>query len=357
VSTSEIIADPAEFTSSWLSEVLAAAGIDAAVKDFSISPVGTGQMASCYRLEMRYDRGEGPARLIAKLPATDPAVRAGSAMTYRTEVGFYRDLAPSLSISTPRSYFARITDDASAFTLLLEDMSPAVTGDQLAGCTPVQAREAAVTVAGLHAGRWCDPTLDDIESLIPRSSSYVELSAPMMPELAKSFLAKRDLDAETTDVLLRFADSYAAWVLGRPQPFSLLHNDYRLDNLLFAPPGAGIPPVTTVDWQSLSIGLPLLDVAFLLGTGLEQSQRRVHERAIVSAYHDALIALGVRDYDAEQCWEDYRYGLFHGPYVCIMGEALAVPTERGLQMFSMMAERSAAAIRELDSFELIRQQE
>ena len=36
-----------------------------------------------------------------------------------------------------------------------------------------------------------------------------------------------------------------------------------------------------------------------------------------------------------------------------MAEAVAAPTERGLQMFTVMAERSAAAIRELDAIDLL----
>ena len=348
-----IIADAEELTPPWLTEVLSSAGIEAVVGEIDVAPVGTGQMASCYRLSIRYERGTGPARLIAKLPATDPAVRAGAAMTYRTEVSFYRDLAPDLPMSVPRCYYAGMTADATTFTLLLEDMAPATAGDQIAGCTGAQARDAAVAIAGLHAGSWCDPKLDEIDSLIPRTSALVGLTGPMITGTLQAFLDKRQLDPETTGVLRRFADNYPAWATGRPLPYALMHNDYRLDNLLFAPAESALPAVTTVDWQSVSIGLPLRDVAFLVGTGLDQATRRSHERSIVSAYHEALTAHGVRDYTAEQCWDDYRHALFHGPYICILGDAIAAPTERGLQMFTVMAERSAAAIRELNCFELI----
>jgi hypothetical protein len=349
----KIVVDPAEITPSWLDEVLAAAGFDAEVRDIDVTAVGTGQMASCYRLVIRYARGGGPAQLIAKLPSTDPVVRAGAAMTYRTEVSFYRDLAPKLAISVPRSYCALMNDDATSFTLVLEDMSPASVGDQLAGCTAEQARHAVVAVAGLHAGSWCDPAIRRLDTIIPSAGDLAELSAPMISASVQAFLGRRKLAPETADVFEGFADRFTAWVTGRPSPFALVHNDFRLDNLLFAPQGSGLPAVTTVDWQSLSTGLPLRDVAYLIGTGLDQETRRKHERALVSTYHEALTALGVTDYGAQECWEDYRYGLFQGPYICILGEAVAAPSERGLAMFTVMAERSAAAIRELGSLDLL----
>ena len=85
-----IVDDPSGLDRTWLTAALQSAGVDAEVGAVSVAPVGTGQMASCYRLEVTYVRGEGPARLIAKLPSPDPAVRAQAAMPYRTEVGFYR---------------------------------------------------------------------------------------------------------------------------------------------------------------------------------------------------------------------------------------------------------------------------
>ncbi len=348
-----IVADHAELTPAWLTAALATSGVDAVVATVSARAVGTGQLGSCFRLHIGYERGEGPAHLIANLPATDPGVRAGAAMVYRTEVSFYRDLAPTLAIPVPRCYFAGISDDATTFTLMLEDLAPATAGDQIAGCTAGQARDAAVAIAALHAGSWCDATLDQNASLIPTMSSYAELAAPTIKEAAQAFLARRDLEPATTGVLLRFADGFVGWALDRPLPFALLHNDYRLDNLLFAPAASDLPPVSIVDWQSLSSGMPLRDVAFLVGTGLQQAERRTHERAIVTAYHEALLACGVTGYGAEECWEDYRYSLFHGLYICLMGEAVAAPTERGRQMFTVMAERAASAISDLDAFDLV----
>ena len=345
---SEIVDDATGLTAEWLSSVLGAE-----VRSVAVEPVGTGQMASCYRLSVEYERGDGPTRLIAKLPSHDPSTRAQAALPYRAEVGFYRDLAPRLEVDAPRCWFAEVADDGTSFTLLLEDMAPATAGDQITGCSPDQARAAAVAVAALHAGSWCDPSSSVFDWLVPPMGQMADLVAAVLGDGIDLFLSKRTFDPARADVLRRFADGFTSWALARADTWSLVHNDYRLDNLLFAPEGSDLPPVTTVDWQSVSTGLPLRDVAFLVGTGLEPDARKAHEHAIVGAYHAALVSRGVEDYGAEQCWDDYRLGLFQAPFICIVAEAMAAPTERGLQMFSLMAERSTTAILELGALDLL----
>ena len=74
------------------------------------------------------------------------------------------------------------------FTLLLEDLAPWEQGDQLTGCTPAQARDAAVNLAGLHGPRWCDPALLDIEGLsINGPDDVAELGA----EIARLYRERR----------------------------------------------------------------------------------------------------------------------------------------------------------------------
>jgi hypothetical protein len=131
--------------------------------------------------------------------------------------------------------------------------------------------------------------------------------------------------------------------------------DYRLDNLLFDLDGPG---VSAVDWQGLSIGAPLRDVAFFLSTGLHPEDRRTHERAIVEAYHAKLLTYadpsnGLDAYSFEECWDDYRRGMLQNPFITVFGCVYGTRTERGDRMFLAMIERGCDAIRELGVLDLI----
>ena len=111
--------------------------------------------------------------------------------------------------------------------------------------------------------------------------------------------------------------------------------------------------MAAVDWQTVSLGLPCRDLAYLCATGLEVADRRAAEDDIVTAYHSRLLELGVTDYDRGRCRDDYAYGMLQAPMVVIFGSAVAEMTVRGDEMFVAMAERSATAIRDLGTYDLI----
>ena len=53
----------------------------------------------------------------------------------------------------------------------------------------------------------------------------------------------------------------------------LVHGDYRLDNMLFGTAGAD-RALTVVDWQTVSWGPALTDLAYFLGCALPAQDRR-----------------------------------------------------------------------------------
>jgi Ecdysteroid kinase-like family len=338
---------PDEVTTAWLSRAL---GRD--VSAVAAERIGTGQTGATYRLSI--DTPDGPLTLIAKVAAGDPAARRRVRNGYRSEVGFYRDIASTVDVATPRCWYGAITDDSLAFTLLLDDLSPRLPGVQAAGCSVEQARLAVANLAALHAGRWNDGTVFDLSFVARPTPAGAEYLGSVVTAATETFVERfaAELDAADVATLSAAAAVMTRWQQTRLEPFTVLHGDYRLDNLLFAPNGAD---VVAVDWQTLAVGPPARDLAYFLGTSLTVDDRRTAERELVADYHAALCARGVPGYDAQQCFDDYRLGQLQGPMITTMGCAFATGDRSAGadEMFLAMATRSCAAIRDLDTLAVL----
>lgn len=349
------VADSAEeLTPAWLTHALRSGGHDLVVSSVTSERIGTGQMGTTYRLQLSYEGAPGPSTLVAKLAALDPASRRKVAAGYAAEVGFYSKLAPTLSVRTPRCWYGAIVEDRTAFTLLLDDATPATPGVQVEGCSVERARSSVMNLVGLHAPRWNDPRLRELDFLMQPGEAMATIMGKILARATTGFLERYAgvLSSEDAATLHDAGQVIAAWQLARPEPFAVIHGDYRLDNLMFLPSS---DEVLAVDWQGASVGPPLRDVAFFLGTGVEPDARRSIEKQLLAEYHAGLLANGVSGYDAEQCWTDYRLGLLQGTMVTVSG-CMYASGERSHQsdaMFLAMARRSSAAIRELRSLEIL----
>ncbi len=277
-----VVDDPSDLTPAWLTHALRSAGHDATVHAVTVEPVGTGQMGSSFRLTLDVTEqsptpsGPIPRTLVAKLPTSDVEARVAIASSHRTEVTFYRDVASTIAARTPQCHLALVSEDATCFTLLLEDLAPAAQGDQLAGCTTEQLVTAAHNLAGLHGPRWCDPDIVALRG--PLDAADPDTAAFLGEVLAGAVapFAERMGDAVSpADVALlhECAAAMPHFLVGRPERFSLMHGDYRLDNLMFHPDGT----VAAVDWQTLGVGLAGRDLAYLIATSLEPDARREAE--------------------------------------------------------------------------------
>lgn len=350
---------PEDLTADWLTAALAQNGIATPVVAVRFERVGTGQMGTSYRLWLDYAdpaaaEAEGaPATVVAKMAAGDPASRDIIAEGYRNEVGFYRDLAHTLAVRTPECWFATIAEDWKCFVLLLEDLAPSVPGEQVRGVTIDEARDAVVNLAGLHGPRWGDETLLDLPWLKRQdpegAAFYGQVLEGAIPIFLERFESRMGPDDPAT--LAEIPGHLAEWLLTRPERFSVIHGDYRSDNLMFPTRGAG---VSAVDWQTLTVALPGRDVGYFLATSLDVDARRAHERELVTAYHEALLTHGVTGHSLDECFEDYRLGVVQGPLITVLGAVYATdPNEASDAMFTAMITRSLAAIRDLQPFDLL----
>jgi aminoglycoside phosphotransferase (APT) family kinase protein len=135
-------------------------------------------------------------------------------------------------------------------------------------------------------------------------------------------------------------------------PWTVSHQDYRLDNMMFDARGGALP-LAVLDWQTFVPGPGALDVSYFNGAGLLPDDRRHHEESLARLYHEALQAQGVSDYSWAQCWHDYRLHAAHGLNMSIVGTAITTPTERGDRMLSTMVNRHARQMIDLGTLALI----
>ena len=163
-----VLDDPAELTPAWVAAALATTGIQVELTEVRPERVGTGQIGTSYRLHLTYTdpaaaaAAGAPTSLVAKMAGGDPASRDLIADGYRNEYGFYTEIADTVAITTPRCWYAVISEDNTCFVLLLDDLAPAEPGEQVRGCTLEEAELALINLAGLHGPRWCDATLREI---------------------------------------------------------------------------------------------------------------------------------------------------------------------------------------------------
>jgi hypothetical protein len=344
-------------TPAWIETALSPGfpGVD--VSDFSLEPVGTGQIGATYRLIPRYGASgpKGPAHLIIKCPPLETAARAVAEGTrsYKIEIEFYRNLAPRIDVRVPRVWDATYDETSGDYLLLMDDAAPATQGDQLSGCSADQAQAAIAEIVGLHSACWNQPNVD-LFPWIRRSGKILrtELLTGLDALVERYFDHFRGLLGSATESLSKhLPELLRLYALTEFEPRSVVHGDFRVDNLLFFADGSR--PIV-VDWGGIAAGAPVADVSYFIGGSLETGERRSAEHRLVRGYREALVARGIDDLSWEDCWRQYAMHAVNGLTMAVLAPLSVKRTERGDRMFILMAERHAQQIQDLGTFDLLR---
>ncbi len=342
----------------WLTAVLHDRGLlarDGRVVGVSATPVGTGQMADTVRFALAYEPdGAGPASVVGKFASEDEqSLNTGRMMrAYEVEVRFYAEVAPRVHARMARLLFAALDPAESWFTLLLEDLDDATQGDEIEGCDATVAAAALSQLAALHAPCWEDPALAASGWIDRASPEGDEFTAALVTGLFPGFLERYGdgLGSEHRALLEAFVPRLRSW-LSRPRgPRTLVHADFRLDNLLFTPDR---PEPAVVDFQTVNWGSGAYDLAYFVGGSLEPEVRRAAGDDLVAGYHGALVARGVRDYPLEALRTDFRREAFGGVLMAIGASMVVKQTERGDRMFLTNVRRHAQQALDLDALALL----
>ena len=115
-------------------------------------------------------------------------------------------------------------------------------------------------LAGIHAFDWKDGGLDGygkpdgyLERQVPRWLGQLErYKTREIPEVEE---AGQWLSAHTPPM----------------QPPAVIHGDYKLDNVMFAP-HLPVELVAVVDWEQSTIGDPLVDLGWVIGLWIEPGE-------------------------------------------------------------------------------------
>lgn len=333
-----------ELDVAWLSQHLSLPG----AFDVTVSAVGKGQVANCYRLTITHDAGR--SSVIAKVPSSDEVSRSTAALQhlYQREVSFYQHLAMLITTRTPRCYYAE-RDESDNFLLLLEDLSPSAVVDQFVGVSLGTARAGLAALAGLHGPTHARVEIHDATWLRGVSEELRPLYSAVLPVLFDQFLERYDahIDDDLRAMVLALKGRLALFSeYATPFP-CVTHGDFRTDNLLIDACD-GTVALAVVDWQTVGVGSPLLDVAYFLTTSLTPEDCAQYEFELLDYYLGKLNDYGV-DIPAEIARQEFsRYTL--QPIVMLVAASVIVEqTERGDEMFLSMIERAVIAATRWDA--------
>ena len=111
-------------------------------------------------------------------------------------------------------------------------------------------------------------------------------------------------------------DFGALYARGEASAATLVHGDFRSENLLFGDPDSD-EAVVVLDWQLVGRGSGARDLAYFIGQSLDVPSRRALEADLLETYYRSLTRAGVRGYTFEQLREDYALGLLMAMFIPI----------------------------------------
>ena len=280
-----------DLTPEWFSSVLAKP-----VTDVELKPLdeGVGFLGQTVRAYLTSDvAADSPLAVIVKFAADGPARGIASSMgLYEREVRFYADVATTVGVTVPNCLLAEFDVDSGLFVLVLGDLSPARAGDQLIGATDDEITAAVATAARLHATWWGSPALAEW-AWLPSQATLIRGALERAPELYPAFAeAWTDEFSEEELKLGETVTRHLASLVHAVEhpPFTLVHGDYRLDNLFFASDG----DVAVIDWQLPFRGYSgTFDIALLLASSLSSEDRNRLMATLEQVYLEGLASRGV----------------------------------------------------------------
>lgn len=341
--------DVGDISAEWMGEVTGSR-IDAL--DVEVIGRGVGFMGQLARVRMV--SRDTSTSVIVKMPSSDPGAQmiGGMMRVWEREHRFYTEIAPGLrSVRIPKC----IHSGVDPYVLVLEDLAPDAPGDQVVGPTAGQARTVIDAAAALHAewmGRGDLSAFDWMPDLNDPSTGMV---AQMFPVGWPTFLAR--YGDTLPERVLRWCEAFVPRVVDwihtyDDWPTTLIHGDFRLDNMFFDDRGA----ITLIDWQLAMRAPSTTDLVYFLGTNLPTEIRRAMTDELIDRYCAGLRAGGVPEEWANR--GRIMRGLTEGVLFYCTSFAASILTldqanERGAALMDSLVRRAFSAADDLDAGALL----
>jgi hypothetical protein len=215
--------------------------------------------------------------------------------------------------------------------------------DMLAAC-----RAAIEELVKFQAPLWNSPQVAKLDWLADPRRAIGMFEA--MGQGLEPFVARfgDSLDAEHIEFFRSNLPRAGEWVRSWGAPTVVQHGDFRSDNLMMGT-APGAPAVTVIDFQTVRLGPPGIDLAYLIGSSLPTEDRRAHEKDLVANYHAQLTSAGIEGFDADACWNSYREGALYGAFLFVGLAAQVVSTPELDAFIAAQAKRYADMAIDLDA--------
>lgn len=339
-----------EINADWLTGALTKSGVlkDNSVKKLDCKVIGEGQgfVGTLARLSIEYEKADDslPTSMIAKIPTQEPKSKMimEAFWNYERENRLYEEILADLPIRTPHCYysafdigkgekwmnkayrrykslpkslvglyfiFVGLTNlrQKRQYILLLEDIGHLEQQTQVEGCSIEDAKKVMKPLGVYHAAMWDNPQLKKfwLKDHGDFSNTLAFLSNRWQPVVKKTHPGK------ITPKMKNFFDfikknNKKLDAYSKKRPHTLIHTDYRLDNILFDREN---DEIAVIDWQASCPGMGLFDTAFFILTNCKTPLNQEQTEELVSIYHQGLVEGGVKNYSLDDCMGDFPYGL------------------------------------------------
>lgn len=222
---------------------------------------------------------------------------------FQREVHAYQLLKPLEGKHVPHCIASVSTPDGSEGLLLLQEIFPCRTGDQIQGLSLKELSSVAKSIGAVHARFWNSTQLRKIKALplhhYNRAHEASEHAQTFLKH-CRSLLTKKDVKRiqhflPTITQALRQA---------KKRPITLVHGDLRADNLLLVR-----SKVFIVDWQIAARGLGAFDLARVIGGSSARPLTLRDQYKLINIWQKTLRQGGVRRYNVTDAWRDYQIGV------------------------------------------------